>query len=62
MANDRVKVNYGKTINLGNFESLRIDVGVESDIKPGESKEKVVDKLISFCENKISELEAEAKR
>lgn len=27
----RVKVSKGKTINTGNFESFRIDVGLEED-------------------------------
>ena len=29
----RVKVSKGKTINTGNYESFRIDVGVEDDFE-----------------------------
>jgi hypothetical protein len=28
----RVKYSLGKTINLGNFQSARVDVGIEMDI------------------------------
>lgn len=33
----RVKVSFGRTINLGNFESFRADVGLESDKRDGET-------------------------
>ena len=39
MANDRVKVNIGRTINLGNFESFRVDVGLEADVRPTETRD-----------------------
>lgn len=35
----KVKVNKGLTINLGNFESARVDIGIERDIEPGEDLE-----------------------
>ena len=28
----RIRVNYGKTINLGNYESERIDMSIEMDV------------------------------
>jgi hypothetical protein len=31
-ANRRISCSLGKTVNLGNFESLRIDIGMEADI------------------------------
>jgi hypothetical protein len=33
MALPRVKLNYGRTVNLGNYESLRLDLSVETDVK-----------------------------
>jgi len=33
MENRRLKVNVGRTINTGNFESFRVDVGLEADIE-----------------------------
>ena len=32
MENRRLKVNVGRTINTGNFETFRGDVGLEADI------------------------------
>lgn len=32
---DRVKVSLGRTINAGNFESIRVDIGMETDVKDG---------------------------
>jgi len=34
---DRVWFQVGQTINIGNYESIRIDVGVAQDVRPGES-------------------------
>ena len=33
----KVKVNYGRTVNMGNFESLRLDFGVE--VEPEDKEE-----------------------
>ena len=34
---DRVRYSYGRTVNTGNYDSTRIDVGVSSDVQPGET-------------------------
>ncbi len=36
MAHPRVKYQKGRTINLGNFESLRVDIGIEIDCLAGQ--------------------------
>jgi hypothetical protein len=28
----RIRMNYGRTINMGNYESLRLDLSMEMDI------------------------------
>ena len=28
----KIRVNYGKTVNLGNYESERIDMSIEKDV------------------------------
>jgi len=33
----RVEVKLGKTVNLGNYESLRVDVGLAQDVKDEEA-------------------------
>jgi hypothetical protein len=40
-----VKVNYGKTVNMGNFESMRLDYGVTRTLDEGESPKKVMKDL-----------------
>lgn len=32
METDRIKVNLSRTINLGNYESIKIEVGLETAI------------------------------
>lgn len=39
MPNDRISVSYGLTINLGNYESERIDASYERDLGQYESIE-----------------------
>lgn len=59
----RVKVNVGYTRNMGNFESLRVDIGleVEANGNPAETFERTY----SFCEKalvkKVDEVEKEIR-
>jgi len=66
MSIDKVKISIGKTINIGNYESYRVDIGVEASISPsetfncvyGECLTEVYTKLrenIKFIENKYKE-------
>ena len=59
---DRVTYNYGLTINLGNFESAKIDFGMSTDVLPDETPEqallrcrKVVNRAIKKREQQIAE-------
>ena len=54
----RIKYSLGKTINLGNFQSARVDVGMEKDIPDNvdldwESK-KVADEVIVMLKEAIN--------
>ena len=40
----KVKVSLGYTLNLGNFESLRIDVGVEDRVIGDENLDHAMDR------------------
>jgi len=40
-----IKVNYGRTINMGNYESVRLDVELSATLAPGEDAGKVADEL-----------------
>ncbi len=35
MAETRLKLQMGKTINIGQYESLRVDIGIEYDVPMG---------------------------
>lgn len=35
----RITYTKGRTINLGNFESLRVDIGIEIDCESGKEDE-----------------------
>ena len=63
MSEDNTKVNValGYTLNLGNFQSLRIDLGVEDSKRDGETTSEAFERVYSFVEAKLSEKVAEAQ-
>ena len=48
--NARIRVNYGKTFNLGRYESERIDISLEKDV---EEKDWVIESSSLLVELKI---------
>jgi hypothetical protein len=63
MENDSMKVNVtlGYTLNLGNFQSLRIDLGVVDSKRDGENTEQAFDRVYKFVEDKLTEKIQEAQ-
>lgn len=63
MAAPRVSMSLGYTRNLGNFESLRVDVGIEIDVadgdKPGATFQMINDKLKQELVTRTLEMEKE---
>jgi len=57
----KVNVTLGYTLNLGNFQSLRIDLGVVDSRRDGETIEDAFTRVYSFVENKLSEKIKEAE-
>jgi len=57
----RVKVALGYTLNLGNFQSLRIDIGIDEDRREGESVSEAFERVYEFVEKKLIEKINEAK-
>ena len=51
----RVNAGLGYTRNLGDFNSLRIDVGVADDARQGESVQQAFDRVYGFVEDKLIE-------
>jgi len=56
----KVNVSLGYTLNLGNFQSLRIDLGVEDSRRDGESIQEAFDRVYGFVETRLSEKVKEA--
>ena len=63
MNNEQTKVNVtlGYTLNLGNFQSLRIDLGVIDSRRDGENIEDAFNRVYSFVEDKLITKINEAK-
>ena len=62
----RVKVDLSFTRNLGNYESIKIGIGVEDDLRLGENVEIATERVYKFVEDKLiektREVEEELKR
>mgnify|MGYP000164848121 FL=1 len=56
----KVTVSLGYTLNLGNFQSLRIDLGIEDSKKDGENINDAFSRVYSFVEDKLTEKVKEA--
>lgn len=60
--NTRVKVALGYTLNLGNFQSLRIDLEVADTKREGENTNDAFERVYDFVENKLAEKVKEASQ
>ena len=62
----RVKIDLSFTRNLGNYESIKIGVGIEDDVRQGETVDAATERVYTFVENKLiqktQEVEEELKR
>lgn len=63
MENDstKVTVTLGYTLNLGNFQSLRLDLGVSDSRRDGENINDAFERVYKFVEDKLAEKINEAK-
>jgi bisphosphoglycerate-dependent phosphoglycerate mutase len=57
MENETTKVTatLGYTLNLGNFQSLRVDLGVTDHVRDGETTKDAMDRVYAFVENQVVE-------
>ena len=53
--NTKVTVGLGYTLNLGNFQSLRIDLSVTDNKREGENTNDAFERVYSFVEAKLAE-------
>jgi hypothetical protein len=56
----KVRVALGYTLNLGNFQSLRIDLEITDSKREGENTDQAFTRVYEFVENKLSDKVKEA--
>ncbi len=63
MENDstKVSVTLGYTLNLGNFQSLRLALGIVESRKNGETIDQAFERVSKFVEDKLTEKIKEAQ-
>jgi hypothetical protein len=59
--NTKVSVTLGYTLNLGNFQSLRLDLGVIDSKHNDENTEQAFERVYKFVEDKLTEKIKEAQ-
>jgi hypothetical protein len=57
----KVSVTLGYTLNLGNFQSLRLDLSVSDNKRIGENTNDAFERVYKFVEDKLTEKINEAK-
>ena len=50
----KVSVTLGYTLNLGNFQSLRLDLGVVDSRRNGENIDQAFERVYKFVEDKLT--------
>ena len=60
--NDRLKFSYGLTLNVGNYESVRIDVGFERDLLEGQDRAEVLAKMREYVVKEVQTQAAQERR
>ena len=59
LKNRRISVGMSKTINTGNYESMRINATLEADIKDTQSLDEAYDDLFEECTEQVLKCEKE---
>jgi len=59
--NTKVSVTLGYTLNLGNFQSLRLDLGVVDSKRDNENTDQAFDRVYKFVEDRLTEKIKEAQ-
>jgi len=55
MKNRRIEISIAKTINLGDFESIKTQVGMSEDIQDKDDLEEEFDRIYEDVEIKLNE-------
>ena len=57
----KVSATLGYTLNLGNFQYLRVDLGVVDTVRDGETTNEAMNRVYDFVEAKVVEKVQEAR-
>jgi hypothetical protein len=57
----RVSATLGYTLNLGNFQSLRVDLGVVDFVRNEETTDDAMNRVYTFVENQVIQKVKDAK-
>ena len=57
-----VKVDLSFTRNLGNFESIKIGIGVEDNVRDGENVDTATERVYKFVEERLIEKTQEIEK
>ena len=49
----KISVSVGRTVNMGNYESARIDVGMEMDCEP-KNRAKTYQEMKCWCDEQVA--------
>lgn len=50
----KISVSYGRTINTGNFNSVRLDASIEVELEPGDSASDAYDKAFATVKTQVA--------
>jgi alcohol dehydrogenase class IV len=62
MSETRVRVDLSFTRNLGNYESIKIGIGVDDDVRHGETVSVATERVYKFVEEKLIEKTREIEK
>ena len=57
----KIRVELQYTMNLGNYESMKIGIGVEDFVRSGENTETATDRVYKFVEDTLAQKVREEK-
>ena len=57
----KVKMSLGKTFNIGNYESIRVDVGIEREVKDitQNTKDELYDEVLQLMKDTAKKIKVE---
>lgn len=58
----KVTAHVGVVLNIGNYQSLRLELGLEDDVKAGETLDEATDRVYDFVEKALERKIEAAKK